>query len=183
MQSCTLPVLVQCLRHPCVCRPCVSTQSRVAKVARCRKRQSKLQVMQIRAHAKCWMRNSCPGQKINSPHDTHAPPTFWIICGAGFPYDRYWMIVTEAEGRFVTQRQESKLALIGTQLPHDACLQGSSSHPDPTAALRLSAPDMPPVQVQQFKKLPSITGQNSAAGDCSNTRAVCFHSLPSSGEA
>ena len=115
----------------------------------------------------------------------HADGMPLLTCdrGAGFPFDRYWMIVTEAEGRFVTQRQESKLALIETELPHDACLHGSSSHPDPKAALRLSAPDMPPVQVQQFKKLPSMTGQHAAAGYCSNTRAIHFHSLLSSREA
>ncbi len=66
---------------------------------------------------------------------------------SGFPYDRYWMIVTEAEGRFVTQRQDARLALIGTQLPQDACILGSKGHPDPKAALTLSGPDMPDVQV------------------------------------
>lgn len=66
---------------------------------------------------------------------------------SGFPYDRYWMIVTEAEGRFVTQRQDATLALICTQLPQDACILGSKGHPDPKAALTLSGPGMPDVQV------------------------------------
>ncbi len=57
------------------------------------------------------------------------------------------MIVTEAEGRFVTQRQDARLALIGTQLPQDACILGSKGHPDPKAALTLSGPGMPDVQV------------------------------------
>ena len=66
---------------------------------------------------------------------------------SGFPYDRYWMIVTDAEGRFVTQRQDARLALIGTQLPQDSCILGSKGHPDPNAALTLSGPDMPDVKV------------------------------------
>ncbi len=57
------------------------------------------------------------------------------------------MIVTEAEGRFVTQRQDATLALICTQLPQDACILGSKGHPDPKAALTLSGPGMPDVQV------------------------------------
>ncbi|DBB06919.1 TPA: hypothetical protein ACH3X3_009573 [Trebouxia sp. C0006] len=70
-----------------------------------------------------------------------------IVETTGFPYDRYWMIVTEAEGRFVTQRQDATLALICTQLPQDACILGSKGHPDPKAALTLSGPGMPDVQV------------------------------------
>ena len=66
---------------------------------------------------------------------------------AGFAYDRYWMIVTEAEGRFVTQRQESKLALIQTQLPQTAWTHNENMAPNAAAALTLSAPDMAPVQV------------------------------------
>ena len=73
---------------------------------------------------------------------------------SGFPYDRYWMIVTEAEGRVVTQRQDARLALIGTQLPQDACILGSKGHPDPKAALTLSGPDMPDVQVCLLKLVP-----------------------------
>ncbi len=57
------------------------------------------------------------------------------------------MIVTEAEGRFVTQRQESKLAIIETRLPQNASLHGSKGHPEPTAALILSAPEMTLVEV------------------------------------
>jgi uncharacterized protein YcbX len=70
---------------------------------------------------------------------------------SGFPYDRYWMIVTEA---VVTQRQDARLALIGTQLPQDACILGSKGHPDPKAALTLSGPDMPDVQVCLLKLVP-----------------------------
>ena len=58
------------------------------------------------------------------------------------------MIVTEAEGRFVTQRQEPKLAVIQTQLPQNAWLHGTKEVPDTSSVLTLSAPDLTPIQVQ-----------------------------------
>ena len=70
-----------------------------------------------------------------------------VVETIGFPLDRYWMIVTEGEGRFVTQRQESKLALIATELPHEFWLKGSQGHFEADAALSLNAPDMPTIHV------------------------------------
>lgn len=68
----------------------------------------------------------------------------------GFAYDRYWMIVTEAEGRFVTQRQESRLAVIETQLPEAAFLGATEGVENMAAALTLTAPGMSPIQVIKF---------------------------------
>ena len=58
------------------------------------------------------------------------------------------MIVTEAEGRFVTQRQEPKLALIQTSLPEHASVEGGDSQGEPRGALTLSAFGMAPLQVK-----------------------------------
>ena len=70
-----------------------------------------------------------------------------VVETIGFPLDRYWMIVTEAEGRFVTQRQDSRLALIATQLPHEFWLKGSQGQFEADAALSLNAPGMPAIDV------------------------------------
>ena len=69
---------------------------------------------------------------------------------AGFPYDRYWMIVTEAEGRFVTQRQESRLAVIETHMPEAAFIGDLEGKTDLTASLTLSAPGVGSIQVSKF---------------------------------
>ena len=55
------------------------------------------------------------------------------------------MIVTEAEGRFVTQRQDPKLAIIETQLPETAF--SGDSEATLAAFLALTAPGMSPIQV------------------------------------
>lgn len=74
----------------------------------------------------------------------------WCSDYAGFPYDRYWMIVTEAEGRFVTQRQDPRLAIIETHLPEAAFTGGLEGKMDPTAFLTLSAPGVESIQVSKF---------------------------------
>lgn len=52
----------------------------------------------------------------------------------GFAKDRHWMLV-RPNGRFVTQRELPRLALVGTALS--------------AAGLTLTAPDMPPLQVAE----------------------------------
>ena len=70
----------------------------------------------------------------------------------GFPLDRHWMIVTEAEGRFVTQRQEAKLALITTHISDSIWLSGSNGPFEPDAALTLTAPNMVDFQARLSTK-------------------------------
>ena len=111
---------------------------------------SSLYIYPIKACKGCEVPRAIVETTGNSQHNAFAVSFFYLTLTddvSGFPYDRYWMIVTEAEGRFVTQRQDARLALIGTQLPQDACILGSQGHPDPNAALILSSPDMPDVQV------------------------------------
>ena len=88
----------------------------------------------------------CRGCKVTSA----------LVETIGFPLDRYWMIVTEAEGRFVTQRQESKLALIATKLPQNVWLEGSEETSNPDAALTMQAPGMPDINVRLHKVYQSV---------------------------
>lgn len=66
------------------------------------------------------------------------------------------MIVTEAEGRFVTQRQEPKLAVIEAHMPDAAFTGGGQAEPDSAAALTLAAPGMGSIQVTGDVGLPVI---------------------------
>ncbi|DBB02428.1 TPA: hypothetical protein ACH3X3_011428 [Trebouxia sp. C0006] len=66
--------------------------------------------------------------------------------GAGLAYDRNWMIVKEEKGKFVTQRQVAKLALIATSIPQDVLKQSSQSPPE-GSVLTLEAPGMDKLQV------------------------------------
>jgi uncharacterized protein len=50
----------------------------------------------------------------------------------GLVYDRHWMIVSDS-GRFITQREEPRLALIGTEIQ--------------TQTLKLSAPELPDLEI------------------------------------
>lgn len=72
---------------------------------------------------------------------------------AGFSYDRYWMIVTEAEGRFVTQRQDSRLAIIETHLPEAAFSGDLEGKQNPTVSLTLSAPGVNSIRVSKSSEL------------------------------
>ena len=63
------------------------------------------------------------------------------------------MIVTEAEGRFVTQRQDSRLAIIEAHLPEAAFIGGSEGKTNPTASLTLSAPGVNSIQVNNMAEL------------------------------
>lgn len=87
-----------------------------------------------------------------------------VVETIGFPFDRFWMIVTESEGRFVTQRQEPKLALIATSLPENVWLSGSQGPFEPGATLTLQAPDMPDIQVwSESASLSKTVHQHSAS--------------------
>ena len=67
------------------------------------------------------------------------------VTDAGLQFDREFMVVNSA-GRFVTQRTNSRLALVATQLPPDAAAS--------EGALSVSAPGMPSLQVP-LARLPS----------------------------
>ena len=101
----------------------------------------------------------CRGCKVTSA----------LVETIGFPLDRYWMIVTEVEGRFVTQRQEPKLALIATKLPETVWLEGSESNAD--AALTMQAPGMPDIKVRLYE-----IQQRVSSIRFSNT--LCWHQVP-----
>lgn len=53
---------------------------------------------------------SCRAVDVRAAHVT---PT-------GFAFDRQWVVVREADGKFITQRQEPRLALVDVQLPQEA---------------------------------------------------------------
>lgn len=57
------------------------------------------------------------------------------------------MVVREATGKFVTQRQIPKLCKVSTSLPPEAVMGQSWGQPQPGAAMVLSAPGMPQLQV------------------------------------
>ena len=54
------------------------------------------------------------------------------------------MIARESDGKFITQRQEPRMALIGADLPLDALLCRQLA---PGAALTLTAPGKEPLKV------------------------------------
>lgn len=66
--------------------------------------------------------------------------------GTGLAYDRAWMVVQESNGKFKTQRQKPRLALVKTSITSDALTQTSKS-PPADAFLTLSAPDMDDLQI------------------------------------
>lgn len=81
----------------------------------------------------------------------------------GLPYDRQWMVVREATGKFVTQRQIPKLCKVSVSLPPEALLCQSWGELQPGAAMVLSAPGMPQLQVP-------LT--DPSASTANNTRSV-----------
>eukprot|EP00884_Botryococcus_braunii_P010638 jgi/Botrbrau1/19576/Bobra.0035s0061.1 len=90
--------------------------------------------MQI-SHLEVYPVKSCKGIPVQTA----------IILETGFAYDRRW-VVTNERGRFRTQRDSPKLALISTSLPEEALL-GEWGQLPPDAALTLTAPGMEPLQV------------------------------------
>ena len=66
-----------------------------------------------------------------------------VYC-AGFGYDRNFVVVRESDAKFITQRQEPKLAQVEVAITEEA-LRGQPLPQD--AALTLSAPGHGAVQV------------------------------------
>lgn len=64
----------------------------------------------------------------------------------GLRWDRKWAVVRSDNGRFVTQRQYPKMALIEALLPAEA-LAGEWGAVAPEAALTVRCPGQPPMQV------------------------------------
>ena len=74
-----------------------------------------------------------------------------LLLATGLEHDRQWMVV-DVEGRFVTQRELPRLALIRSELRHDAVVL----HADGMLPLRLSlahAPGAPSTRVQVWGDL------------------------------
>jgi uncharacterized protein YcbX len=67
---------------------------------------------------------------------------------AGFLCDRGWMVVAAGTGKFITQRQQPTMALIGVSVTPMSILEGTSSlDAFPDAALVLTAPGHPPLSI------------------------------------
>jgi len=64
----------------------------------------------------------------------------------GFAWDRQWAVVRADTGRFISQRDTPKMALVTPSLPADVLLSGWGA-PPPDAALTLSAPGVDAVAV------------------------------------
>jgi uncharacterized protein YcbX len=70
---------------------------------------------------------------------------------AGFAFDRNWLVVKDDGkdvSRFVTQRQIPSLALVAPSLPPEAFVGSTRKDLPPDAALQLTAPGMPTLQVR-----------------------------------
>ncbi|KAL3146505.1 hypothetical protein ABBQ32_000756 [Trebouxia sp. C0010 RCD-2024] len=87
-----------------------------------------------------------PSKGVGAAKSRARRSKLWIRT-VGFPYDRCWMIVTEAEGRFVTQRQEPKLAVIEAHMPEAAFVGDGQAEADSAAALTLAAPGIGSIKV------------------------------------
>lgn len=79
-----------------------------------------------------------------------------LVTPLGLAFDRKWCIVQADTGRFVTQRQHSKMALIETTLPTEA-VTGDLDKLASGAALKLCCPGQPPLNV------PLVPIKNKAA--------------------
>jgi uncharacterized protein len=69
------------------------------------------------------------------------------VAPTGLLYDRHWMVVSADTGRFITQRQESKLCQVAVNLPPEALLGEAWGKLAPGAALELSTAGMPALHV------------------------------------
>ncbi|KAK9859337.1 hypothetical protein WJX84_010336 [Apatococcus fuscideae] len=69
-----------------------------------------------------------------------------LVTATGFLFDRNWMVVTADKGRFVTQRNCPKLALVDTKLPLDL-LSGGATLIRFEDCLTLEAPGCSPLQI------------------------------------
>ncbi|PSC71196.1 PITH domain-containing 1 [Micractinium conductrix] len=70
-----------------------------------------------------------------------------VVTPTGLLFDRNWVIVRESNGKFITQRQQPRLALVEVAIVPDAVLQGADLAAHPDAKLVLRAPGMPELQV------------------------------------
>lgn len=97
-------------------------------------------------------------------------------CAAGLLFDRNWVVVREANGKFLTQRQKPMLALVNVAVVPATLLDGTTDLAAcPDAKLVLQAPGMPELQVPLTtdaaanKKMTSVTvweWSGQAAGPC-----------------
>ncbi|XP_057797039.1 uncharacterized protein LOC131013054 [Salvia miltiorrhiza] len=81
------------------------------------------------------------------------------ISSTGFRWDRQWVVVN-SKGRAVTQRVEPKLALVQTQLPHEAF--SLDCHPSNHSFLEIKAPGMEVLKVALVK---SSSSSSSGSGE------------------
>ncbi|KAL4452002.1 hypothetical protein ABPG75_007664 [Micractinium tetrahymenae] len=65
-----------------------------------------------------------------------------VVTPTGLAFDRNWVIVRAESGKFLTQRQLPKLALVEVELVPGALLQGADLAAHPDAKLVLRAPGM-----------------------------------------
>lgn len=110
-----------------------------------------------------------PSPFSHSPHKV--PPR---TTRAGLPYDRQWMVVREATGKFVTQRQIPKLCKVSASLPPEALMGQSWGVLQPGAAMVLSAPGMPQLQVPLTD--PSASTANTRYGSLQRAEWVLARS-------
>lgn len=64
----------------------------------------------------------------------------------GFALDRQW-VVCDSDGKFITQRQQPRLALVETSVTPDEALRTGDAMSCPDAVLVMKAPGMPKLQV------------------------------------
>lgn len=116
----------------------------------------------------------------------HALPVSTVLATrTGFAWDRQWMIVDEATGKFLSQRQEPRLALIHPLLPAGV-LEGAP--PSPTDVLVLSAPGakgevrvpLAPAQRQPLRRVTvwEWTGDAADEGDVAAAWLSAFLGKP-----
>ena len=67
---------------------------------------------------------------------------------AGLLFDRNWVVVRAATGKFVTQRQQPRLALVEVSITPERLLQGADIATCPDAMLVLRAPGMQQLEVR-----------------------------------
>lgn len=73
-----------------------------------------------------------------------------VVAQTGFMFDRHWLVVNASNGRFLTQRQNERMALIRPELPPEAmdAVQGKPGARIPSSAsLTVKAQGMPDLRV------------------------------------
>ncbi|KAG0591999.1 hypothetical protein KC19_1G217200 [Ceratodon purpureus] len=87
---------------------------------------------------------------VKSCRGIQVPQAF--ITPTGFKWDRQWLVVN-SQGRFQTQRQISKMALIEVTMPPEALDCNWGALP-PDAALCINAPGMEPLYIPLVPRVP-----------------------------